>query len=118
MGGERGEQIAFGEVAHVDEDAAELVATFALEFKGAVEVFSGNDAALDQELAQPLVGGGMVRLQVVRLGRHYSSRSSIKAARSAGDALRATASRSFCRFAVMVRRRGRWLWSSKLKLKK
>ena len=36
---ERGEQIALGEIAHIDEDAAKLFAApFALQFEGAVEV--------------------------------------------------------------------------------
>ena len=33
------EQIALGEIAHVDENFAELLATLALQFEGAVEIF-------------------------------------------------------------------------------
>ena len=51
--GKRGQQIALGEVAHVDQDLAELfAAALALQFERAVEIFRGDQAALDQDLSE------------------------------------------------------------------
>ena len=51
--GERGEQIALGDVAHVDEDLAELLApAFALQFERAIEIFRGDQPAVDQKLSE------------------------------------------------------------------
>jgi len=42
------EQVALREIAHVDQDFADLLAfALALEFEGAVEVFGGNETAVD-----------------------------------------------------------------------
>jgi len=46
------EQVTLGEIAHVDQNAAELIAALALQFERAVEIFDGYQTALDQKLAE------------------------------------------------------------------
>ena len=46
------EQIALGQIAHIDQDAAEFVAALFLKFERAIEIFGCNEAAFDEELAQ------------------------------------------------------------------
>ena len=53
--GERGQHVALGDEAHVDQDLAELVAALLLQFERALEILGLDLAALDQDLAQAQV---------------------------------------------------------------
>ena len=50
--GERGQHVALGDEAHVDQDLAQLVAALALQFERAVEILRFDQLALDQDFAQ------------------------------------------------------------------
>ena len=52
MFGKRGQHVAHGHESHVDQNLAELVAALALEFERALNVLPGQQAALDQNLAE------------------------------------------------------------------
>ena len=62
---ERGEHVAVGDGAHVDQDLAELIAALQLEFEGALDIFGLDLAAFEQDLAEAHVarakGGGSAR---------------------------------------------------------
>ena len=49
---ERGEHIAVGDGAHVDQDFAELIAALLLEFQRALDIFGLDLAAFQQDLAE------------------------------------------------------------------
>ncbi len=53
--GERGEHVALGDEAHIDQDLAELIAALLLQFERALEILRLDLAALDQDLAEPQV---------------------------------------------------------------
>ena len=53
--GERGQHVAQGDEAQVDQDLAELVAALLLQFERALEIFGLDLAALDQDLAEAQV---------------------------------------------------------------
>ena len=85
-------------IAHVDENLAKfLIAAFALQFEGAVEVFRRNQSAIDEKLSQ----------WRMRPRPRYRSCSSIKAASSACEAWLVFASSSFSFSALMNTRCGR-----------
>ena len=46
--GKRRDQVAHGDEAHIDQNLAELVAAFFLQFEGAVEIFLFDQAAFEE----------------------------------------------------------------------
>ena len=54
---EGGEHVAVGDGAHVDQDFAELIAPFELEFEGALDILRLDLAAFQQDLAEPQIPG-------------------------------------------------------------
>ncbi len=113
MSGKSVQQIALRKVAHIDQNAAEFVASLALEFKGAIQIFGRDEAAMDQKFAQAHGCSAFHgRFDSTWLSGHYSFRSSISAASSACVAWRATASSMAWRFADIDRRHGSPVWSS------
>jgi hypothetical protein len=49
---ERGKDVALGDEAEIDEDLADLLTAFALEFEGFFEVFGGDQLPGQQNFAE------------------------------------------------------------------
>ncbi len=54
---ERGENVAVGDGAHVDQDFADLIAAFQLKFQGALDIGGVDFAAFQEDLAEAHVAG-------------------------------------------------------------